>query len=70
MRLHELAKVEGDIVDLASLKAANLVPARAERAQDRASGGVKTAVTSRACSVTKGARAAIEAAGGKVEAAA
>ncbi|AMN46531.1 50S ribosomal protein L15 [Steroidobacter denitrificans] len=67
VRLSELAKL-GDIVDLAALKAANIVPALAERARIVASGAIATAVTVKGVHVTKGARAAIEAAGGKVEA--
>lgn len=68
VRLSELAKV-GDTVDLAALKAANVVPALAERARIVASGAIAKAVTVKGVHVTKGARAAIEAAGGKVEAA-
>jgi large subunit ribosomal protein L15 len=68
VRLSELAKV-GDIVDLAALKAANVVPALTERARIVASGAIAKAVTVKGVHVTKGARAAIEAAGGKVEAA-
>ena len=69
VRLNELARIEGGVIDLASLKRANLVPARAERARIMRSGEIKVAVTIRGVGVTKGARAAIEAAGGKVEAA-
>jgi len=68
VRLSELAKV-GETVDLAALKAANVVPALAERARIVASGAIAKAVTVKGVHVTKGARAAIEAAGGKVEAA-
>ena len=68
VRLNELARVDG-VVDLASLKKANIVPANAERARVMLSGEIKVAVTVRGVGVTKGARAAIEAAGGKVEAA-
>jgi len=68
VRLSELAKV-GDTVDLAALKAANVVPALAARARIVASGEIAKAVTVKGVHVTKGARAAIEAAGGKVEAA-
>ncbi len=68
VRLNELARVDG-VVDLASLKKANIVPANAERARIMLSGEIKVAVTVRGVGVTKGARAAIEAAGGKVEAA-
>jgi large subunit ribosomal protein L15 len=69
VRLNELARVEGGVIDLASLKRANLVPAQAERARIMRSGEITVAVTVRGVGVTKGARAAIEAAGGKVEAA-
>jgi len=69
VRLSELAKVQGDTIDLASLKAANLVPLQAARARIVASGEVTRAVTVKGVHVTKGARAAIEAAGGTVESA-
>ena len=69
VRLNELAWIEGGVIDLASLKRANLVPARAERARIMRSGEIKVAVTIRGVGVTKGAREAIEAVGGKVEAA-
>ncbi len=69
VRLNELARIEGGVIDLASLKRANLVPARVDRARIMRSGEIKVAVTIRGVGVTKGARAAIEAAGGKVEAA-
>jgi len=67
VRLSELAKVEGDVIDLLSLKAANVVGQQILRAKIMASGSVERAVTVKGVSVTKGARAAIEAAGGKVE---
>jgi large subunit ribosomal protein L15 len=67
VRLHELALVEGGAIDLASLKAAGIVKQSALYAKVMASGELKTAVTVRGIGVTKGARAAIEAAGGKVE---
>jgi large subunit ribosomal protein L15 len=69
VRLNELALVEGGIVDLESLKKAGVVPATADRARVMLSGEIKKAVTVKGVGVTKGARAAIEAAGGKVEAA-
>ena len=68
VRLSELAKVSGDLIDLASLKAANLVHELAQRARIVASGGVARALTVKGVHVTKGAKAAIEAAGGKIEA--
>lgn len=67
VRLHELAKVEGDVVDLLALKAANIVGQEINRVKVIASGSVEKAVTVKGVAVTKGARAAIEAAGGKVE---
>jgi large subunit ribosomal protein L15 len=67
IRLHELAKVGGDVIDLAALKAANIVSRGVLQAKVIASGEIKTAVTLRGIAVTKGARAAIEAAGGKIE---
>ncbi|MEO7557854.1 MAG: 50S ribosomal protein L15 [Gammaproteobacteria bacterium] len=68
IRLHELAKAHKDgVVDLLSLKAANLVRQDVKRIKVIASGEIKIAVTLRGLSVTKGARAAIEAAGGKIE---
>jgi large subunit ribosomal protein L15 len=70
VRLSELAKLTGNIVDLASLKAANLVPEQTLRARIVASGEFGKAVTVKGVHLTKGARAAIEGAGGKIEAAA
>ncbi|HEX4972948.1 MAG TPA: 50S ribosomal protein L15 [Steroidobacteraceae bacterium] len=67
VRLSELAKVTGDLIDLASLKAANLVPEQSERARIVLSGTVARAVTVKGVHVTKGARTAIEGAGGKIE---
>src|ERR1700761_5752754 len=66
--LHELEKVEGGIVDIESLKKAGVIPVFAERAKVVLSGELKKAVTLKGIGATKGARAAIEAAGGKIEA--
>ena len=67
VRLSELAKVTGEVVDLESLKAANVLKRSVKRARIMLSGSVDRAVTVKGIKVTKGARAAIEAAGGKVE---
>jgi large subunit ribosomal protein L15 len=67
VRVSELAKVTGNVIDLATLKEANVVPAGALRARIVASGKVTKAVTVKGVHVTKGARVAIEAAGGKIE---
>jgi len=67
IRLSELNKVEGEIVDIAALRSAGIINNSIERAKVFASGEVTKAVTLKGVSATKGARAAIEAAGGKVE---
>jgi large subunit ribosomal protein L15 len=69
VRLHELALVEGGAVDLESLKKAGVVPQDALRAKVVLSGTIAKAVSVKGVGVTKGARAAIEAAGGTVESA-
>lgn len=67
VRLSELAAVEGGVIDLLSLKAAKIVPQETLRAKIVKSGEVAIAVTVRGVAVTKGAREAILAAGGKIE---
>lgn len=67
IRLHELSKVDADVIDLAALKAADLVSGSIKRAKVVLSGELAKAVTLKGLAVTKGARAAIEAAGGKIE---
>jgi len=72
VRLSELAKISAEVVDLESLKKAGVVPMEAERAKVVLSGEIKRAVTLKAgkdgqVAATKGARAAILAAGGKIE---
>jgi large subunit ribosomal protein L15 len=67
--LTDLKKIKGDVIDLASLKAASVVPAQTARARIILSGKIDRAVTVQGPAVvaTKGARAAIEAACGKIE---
>ena len=67
VRLNELALVEGGVATLESLKKAGVVPANALRAKVVLSGEIKVAVKVQGVGVTKGARAAIEAAGGSIE---
>lgn len=67
IRLHELLIVEGGDVDLLALKAAKVINHNIKRAKVIASGIIDKAVTVRGLGVTPGARAAIEAAGGKIE---
>jgi len=68
VRLHELNRVEGDVVDLESLKAADLIKDDVKRVRVFLSGEIGRALNVRGVTVTKGAKAAIEAAGGSVEA--
>ncbi len=67
IRLGELNNVEGEVVDLEALKKANLIRENTLRAKVFLSGEITKAVTVKGLRVTKGAKAAIEAAGGKVE---
>jgi large subunit ribosomal protein L15 len=67
IRLSELNLVEGSLVDLETLKQADLVGSIIKRAKIFLSGELTKAVTVKGLAVTKGAKAAIEAAGGTVE---
>ncbi len=67
VRLAELNNVEAEVIDLEALKAADLVKQNMKRAKVFLSGELKKAVTVKGLAVTKGAKAAIEAAGGKIE---
>ena len=64
VRLSELNGIDAAVIDLDALKKAGVVPVFAEQAKVVLSGEVKKAVTLKGIGVTKGARAAIEAAGG------
>ena len=66
VRLHELNRFD-DVVDLDTLKKANLVTKNIKRVKVFVSGEITKAITLKGIAVTKGARAAIEAAGGKIE---
>ncbi|TDJ24942.1 MAG: 50S ribosomal protein L15 [Gammaproteobacteria bacterium] len=65
--LSEIGKVAGDVVDLSSLQAANLISRNIKRARVMLSGEIKRAVTVKGIGVSKGAQKAIEAVGGKIE---
>jgi len=67
LRLSELEKVEADVIDITSLQAANLISKNIKRAKVFASGKIHKAVILKGIRVSAGARAAIEAAGGKIE---
>ena len=68
VRLNELEAMPVDVIDLAALKQANVVSTLAQDARVILSGSITRKVTVRGLGVTKGAKAAIEAAGGTVEA--
>jgi large subunit ribosomal protein L15 len=67
IRLHELNNIDADVIDLQALQQANLINKSIQRVKVMASGKLEKAVTLKGIRVTKGAREAIEAAGGKVE---
>jgi len=68
VRLDELAKVEGAQIDIEALKKANIIPTFADHAKVVLSGEIKKVVNLKGIGATKGAREAIEKAGGTVEA--
>ena len=67
VRLNELANIEADVIDIAALIAADVVPAITKQAKVFASGELSKAVNLKGIKVTPGARKVIEAAGGKIE---
>jgi large subunit ribosomal protein L15 len=67
VRLDALARVEADVIDVLALKAAGLVSLGTEKVKVVLAGELKKKVTLKGVQATKGARAAIEAAGGTLE---
>lgn len=67
VRLNELVNIEADVIDIAALALANIVPALTKKVKVFASGELTKAVTLKGIQVTPGARKVIEAAGGKIE---
>lgn len=67
IRLHELLLTSAAVVDIKALVEANLVPAQTQKVKVILSGEITEAVHTRGLKFTKGARAAVEAAGGKIE---
>ena len=67
LRLHELLLTDEAVVDIKALKEANLIPAYTQRVKVILSGEINESVHTRGLVFTKGARAAVEAAGGKIE---
>ena len=68
VRVGDLGSLNADSIDLEALKVAKIVGKRVKRAKIIAAGKLDKAVVVKGIAVTPGARAAIEAAGGKVEA--
>ena len=67
IRLHELATVTADVIDIAALRAAGLLRHDVTKVKVIASGELEKAVKLKGIAVTAGARKLIEAAGGQVE---
>ena len=67
VRLYHIAAMDADVIDMEVLKAAGIVKHDAKKVKVINTGEVGRAVTLKGLTVTKGAQAAIEAAGGKVE---
>jgi len=67
VRLSDLNTLEAKEIDILALKQAGIVPARALSAKIMLSGKITRAVKIKGLRVSKGARAAIEAAGGSIE---
>ncbi len=67
VRLSELNKIEGDVVSLDTLKAANIIRGDMKRAKIIQSGELTRKLTFKGVKVTKGAKVAIESLGGNVE---
>ena len=67
VRLGDLQKLEAPTIDLAVLKAAGVVPQAALKAKVMLAGRIERAIALKGLGISKGARAAIEAAGGSVE---
>ncbi len=67
LRLDALQGFDSDVVDLTALKAANLIRQTVTQVKVILAGELNKAVTLRGIAVTRGARAAIEKAGGKIE---
>jgi len=67
LRLHELAIPTADVIDIAVLKELRLIPAQTSKVKVILSGEIEKAVKLKGIAVSKGARAAIEKAGGSIE---
>ena len=66
IRLHELANLDVDVIDIDTLRAARLINKSTLRVKVMLSGKLEKAVTVKGLMLSKGAKAAIEASGGKI----
>lgn len=67
LRLHELAAVGNEVIDIEVLKKYRLIPVGVKRVKVIQSGTISVAVKTKGLSFTSGARKAVEAAGGQIE---
>ena len=67
IRLHELENLDVEIIDIEALKSARLINKNIQRVKIILSGKIEKSLNTRGLMVTKGAKNAIESAGGKVE---
>jgi large subunit ribosomal protein L15 len=67
IRLGELNSVDADVIDIEALRTANVIGHNVKSVKIFLSGEINKAVTVKGIAVSKGAKAAIEAAGGKIE---
>ncbi|ABF13806.1 50S ribosomal protein L15 [Candidatus Palibaumannia cicadellinicola] len=67
IRLADLSKLQDNLIDLKTLKKANIIPKKIKWVKIILTGDIKRAITVRSLRVSKGAKLAIEAAGGKIE---
>ena len=65
--LSELAKIEAEVIDMETLISANVLKRSIRRAKVICSGSIEKSVIIKGLGITKGAKAAIEAAGGRIE---
>ncbi|MDG6779175.1 50S ribosomal protein L15 [Thiomicrorhabdus sp. zzn3] len=67
IRLDVLSKIEADVIDIAALKAADVIGEKIKTVKVVNSGEISKAVKLSGIKATAGAKAAIEAAGGSIE---
>ena len=66
IRLDQLEKIDSEVIDIDSLKNANIIPRYIQRVKVIASGSIEKAVTLKGIKLTKGAKEAVTMAGGKI----